>query len=98
MTTRRAFDLPVSRYANRFWWSWATTIPLMVIWGVTAEKGGSQWPVAIAYIATMIMLWTVPSAEQVVKMIQAAGVLKSDPMSTFSYGPSSAGVEVDPDK
>ena len=66
-------------------WTFASSPFVLWVWIATALKGGDQWPVATAYIATTIFIWTVPSAEQVVKMIQAAGVLRSDPLSRFGF-------------
>lgn len=78
-------EFPTSRFERRFMWTWLTTAPVLVVWGMTALKGGDQWPVAIAYMVLAIFIWTVPSAEQVVNMIKAAGVLKANPLDGLGW-------------
>ena len=69
--------LPVSLWKNRVVWG-AAALFVVAVWAwITAWKGGNAWPVSASFMALAFLVITVASAEQAIKLVQAASVLKA---------------------
>lgn len=81
-------EFPTSKYGRRFLWTWLASPAVGFIWWRTAERGGDQWPVAAVFALLLFCIWTVPTAEQIVNVVKAAGALKSNPLDAYGFGPT----------
>lgn len=69
--------LPISFWKNRVVWG-ACALFVVAVWAwLTAWKGGDAWPVSAAFMMLAFLVITVASAEQAIKLVQAASVLKA---------------------
>jgi len=83
-------EFPTSRFERRFVWTWLFSPPVVVIWGITAWKGGDQWPAASTFCLLLFVIWCTPTAEQMVNIVKAASLFRKNPLDDFGWNTPAA--------
>ncbi|MFN4296981.1 MAG: hypothetical protein ACK4FB_09065 [Brevundimonas sp.] len=76
-----------SRWGNRKVYGWAVTLGLAVLLGAAGHLGVPAEPIAWLLAVVIVMTFTMPSAEQMVKMMAQAAAIR--------HGPAARGADDD---